>query len=106
MRAAMLPLFLCVGCHAQSAYMIVPVENGSGESISLPPVVEPEYEIKRSRKIDEDVTDAGRSCHPVTVYVPKYGPDITKEVCAEAGVDGVEHKDIVITDRSDRQLIF
>jgi len=86
--------------------MIVPVENGSGESISLPPVVEPEYEIKRSRKIDEDVTDAGRSCHSVTVYVPKYGPDITKEVCAEAGADGVEHKDIVVTDRSDRQLIF
>jgi len=99
----MLPLFLCVGCHAQSAYIIVPVENGSGATTSISPVVEPECEIKRSRKIEADVTDAGRQCHSVTVYVPKYGPDITKEVCMEAGV---EHKDNVVTDRSDRQLIF
>lgn len=99
----MLPLFLCVGCHAQSAYIIVPVENGSGATTSISPVVEPECELKRSRKIEADVTDAGRQCHSVTVYVPKYGPDITKEVCMEAGV---EHKDNVVTDRSDRQLIF
>jgi hypothetical protein len=101
----MLPLLLCAGCHAQSAYIIVPVENGS-VTTSLSPVVEPAFEIKRSRKIEADVTDAGRSCHSVAVYVPKYGPDITKEVCTEAGVDGVEHKDNVVTDRSDRQLIF
>ena len=103
MRAVMMLSFLCIGCHAQSAYIIVPVENSSGATASLSPVVEPEHEVKRSRKIDEDVTDAGRSCHSVKVYSPKYGPDITKEVCTEAGV---ERTDQVVTDRSDRQLIF
>jgi hypothetical protein len=106
MRAAMLLPFLCFGCHAQSVYINVPVENGSGATAHLSPIIEPEYEIKRSRKIEADVTDAGIQCHSVKVYVPKYGPDITKKVCAEAGVDGVDKKQNVVTDRSDRQLIF